>query len=80
MSCYLVNICNKFEVVIPKLYFLKGCFVQRKISQSEINFHGSFKMATQWVKHPNLDFGSGRDLRVMRSSLPAGSMLSMEPA
>ena len=32
----------------------------------------------QSVKHPTLDFGSGHDLRIMRSSLPSGSVLSAE--
>ena len=34
----------------------------------------------QLVKHLTLDFGSGHDLRVMRSSLASGSMLSGESA
>ena len=34
----------------------------------------------QAVKHPTLDFGSGHDLRVMRSNTALGSVLSMETA
>jgi len=34
----------------------------------------------QLVKRPTLDFGSGHDLRVVRSSPTSGPMLGMEPA
>lgn len=34
----------------------------------------------QSVKHPIPDFGSGHNLRVVRSSPASGSTLSMEPA
>ena len=34
----------------------------------------------QLVKHWTLDFGSGRDLRIVRSKPTLGSGLSMEPA
>ena len=34
----------------------------------------------QWIKHPILDFGSGRDLRVVRPSSASGSVLVVEPA
>jgi len=34
----------------------------------------------QLVKCPTLDFGSGHDLRVVRSSPMSGSTLGMEPA
>ena len=34
----------------------------------------------QFVKLVTLGFGSGHDLRVVRSSPASGSMLSMEPA
>ena len=34
----------------------------------------------QSVKYMTLDFGSGHDLRVMRSSPASGSMLSVEPS
>ena len=33
----------------------------------------------QWVKHPILNFVSGHNLRVVRSSPMLGSMLGMEP-
>jgi len=33
-----------------------------------------------WVPQLALDFGSGHDLRVVRSSTTSGSMLGMEPA
>jgi len=33
----------------------------------------------QSVKHPAVDFGSGHDLRVVRSSPASGSMLDVEP-
>ena len=33
----------------------------------------------QSVKHPNLDFSSGLDLKVMSSSSTLGSVLGMEP-
>lgn len=32
------------------------------------------------VKSPTHNFGSGHDLRVIRSSLASGSVLDMEPA
>ena len=32
------------------------------------------------VKHPTLDFGSGHDIRIMRSSPTSGSALGMESA
>lgn len=32
------------------------------------------------VKHPTVDFGSGHDLGIMRSSPTSGSALSVEPA
>ena len=34
----------------------------------------------QLVKHPTLDFSSGHDILVVRSSPTPGSMLSVEPA
>ena len=34
----------------------------------------------QVIKHPTLDFGSGHDLRVMRSSPTLGSVFSVESA
>ena len=34
----------------------------------------------QSVKRPNLDFGSGHDLRVVRSSSALGSTLGVQPA
>ena len=34
---------------------------------------------TQWVKYLTLDFGSGHDLRVVRSSPTLGYALGMEP-
>ena len=34
---------------------------------------------TQSVKRPTLDFGSGHDLMVVRSSLMSGSALGTEP-
>jgi len=34
----------------------------------------------QSVKHPTLAFGSGHDLRVVRSSPVSGSMLGVEAA
>ena len=33
----------------------------------------------QWVKHLTLDFGSGYDLKAMRSSPASGSVLGVEP-
>ena len=36
-------------------------------------------LLAQLVKHPTLDFDPGHDLRVVRSSLALGSMLSVEP-
>ena len=34
----------------------------------------------QSVEHPTLDFGSGHDLRLVKSSPMLGSALSVEPA
>ena len=34
----------------------------------------------QLSKHPTLDFGSGHDLRVVRSSPASGSKLGVDPA
>ena len=41
-----------------------------------IRFQGTW--AAQPVQHPTLDFGSGRNLRVMRSSPMSDSALSVE--
>ena len=33
---------------------------------------------SHWVKHLNLDFGSGHDLKILRSSPASGSVMSTE--
>ena len=44
-----------------------------------LNFLFRCAWVAQSVKHLTLDFGSGHDLRIVRSSPRSGSPLSMEP-
>ena len=52
----------------------------RTVWQAIKNRKAGVAWVTQSVKHPTFGFGSGHDLRVMRSSPELGSTLSMKPA
>ena len=55
-------------------------FMTAKPPLQEILKSGEGACMAQSVKHPNLDFGSGHDLRVMRLSPIWGSVLNGESA
>ena len=52
-----------------------------RLSQKDVSWgRPGGSVVAQSVKHLTLDFGSGHDLRVVRSSPASGSMLGIEPA
>ena len=73
---------------VGRSHLLISFFLSENKSLLQVLWQNPFKFMGQnwgiWVaelgKHLALDFGSGRDLWVLRSSLVSGSMLSVESA